>query len=208
MKRRMGHRLLVTLGMSTILGMTTIAGVTWARQQPPPNQPQPSKPRPSQPLPLQQAKPSQPTAVQEDGTLQKPAQDGEPTDMVLLAPPDDAPTSVWMKKKLVYSQEMLRLLAVGDMAKLQQVSQRMSLVSVFEGFARSDSRTYTNHLRTFQLANRELTRQGAHDNIEGATLAFHQMTTSCVQCHVGLRQTTPEGATNDSTDNDTTGDEP
>jgi hypothetical protein len=197
MKRRMGHRLVATLGVSTFLGISTIAGVTWARQQPPTNQP-----RPSQPLPLQQAKLNQPPAPEGNGNLAPTDQDGEQTDIVLIVPPDDAPTSVWMKKKLVYSQEMLRLLAIGDMAKLQQVSQRMSLVSVFEGFARSDSRTYTNHLRTFQLANRELTRQAAHDNIEGATLAFHQMTTSCVHCHVGIRKTASEGTTNASTDDE------
>ena len=103
-------------------------------------------------------------------------------------PPSDAPMSVWMEKKLKYSQELLRLLAIGDLQELRITAQRMQLVSKVEGFVRSNNPTYTDHLRSFQLANQELIRQADRKNIEGATLAFNQLTGTCVACHVVLRQ--------------------
>lgn len=104
------------------------------------------------------------------------------------APPADAPMSVWMEKKLKYSQELLRLLAIGDLPELRATAQRMQLISKVEGFVRSNNATYTDHLRSFQLANQELIRQADRSNIEGATLAFNQLTGSCVACHVAIRQ--------------------
>lgn len=114
---------------------------------------------------------------------QRPSQPVQST-----VPPADAPMSVWMEKKLQYSQELLRLLAVGDMPELELTAQRMKLVGKVEGFVRSNSTTYKNHLRSFELANEELIRQAERENIEGATLAFHQLTSSCVACHVAIRQ--------------------
>jgi hypothetical protein len=127
------------------------------------------------------ASPGQDGALQPARTETKAVQQDEPT-------PDDAPMSVWMEKKLRYSQELLRLLAVGDLDELQATAHRMKLVSKVEGFVRSNNATYTNHLRVFQLANEELIRQAERENIEGATLAFHQLTSSCVSCHVAIRQ--------------------
>ena len=108
-------------------------------------------------------------------------------------PPQNAPMSVWMEKKLQYSQETLRLLAVGDLNELQMTARRMQLVSKVEGFVRSNNATYKNQLRVFQLANEELIRQAERGSIEGATLAFHQLTSSCVNCHIAIRQPAASG---------------
>lgn len=128
------------------------------------------------------------TAMAAEGSETTEAENQQEFQASSDVPKDDAPISVWMEKKLKYSQELLRLLAIGDMAELRLTAQRMLLVSKVEGFVRSNDATYTDHLRTFQLANRELMRQAERENIEGATLAFNQLTGSCVACHVSIRQ--------------------
>ncbi len=99
----------------------------------------------------------------------------------------DAPMSVWMAKKLKYSEELLKALTSGDFEAIKQTGERMRLIGKVEGFVRNQNPDYANHLKTFDLANRELIRQAKRENIEGALLAFHQLTSSCVACHVDLR---------------------
>jgi len=43
-------------------------------------------------------------------------------------------------------------------------------------------------MASFDLATRELKRQAHAESIEGATLAFNQLTTSCVTCHQTIRE--------------------
>jgi mono/diheme cytochrome c family protein len=113
-----------------------------------------------------------------------------------LAPPsEDAPTSIWMEKKLAFSQRLLRDLAVGDFDDLVATGQKMRLVGKVEGFVRSPDPVYRDHLKSFALANDHLIRQAAAKNLEGATLAFQQMTGSCVACHQALRLKESGGAT-------------
>jgi cytochrome c556 len=67
----------------------------------------------------------------------------------------------------------------------------MRVLGKIEGFVRGRSASYTTHLQTFDLATRELKRNARAKNTEGATLAFHQLTTSCVACHQSLRSNEP-----------------
>jgi hypothetical protein len=46
----------------------------------------------------------------------------------------------------------------------------------------------SSQLRTFDLATRELVRQAKRNNAERSVSAFNQMTTSCVACHLLLRE--------------------
>ena len=64
----------------------------------------------------------------------------------------------------------------------------MRVLGRIEGFVRRKNPDYRAQLRTFELANQELIRQGKRGNSEGATLAFNQLTTSCVACHALLRE--------------------
>lgn len=100
----------------------------------------------------------------------------------------EQPMSVWMERKLGYSQEVLKALAMGDFASLELNAERMRLIGRVEAFARNQNPQYAAQLRVFDLANRELTRQARKKNIEGATLAFQQLTGSCVACHITLRE--------------------
>lgn len=98
------------------------------------------------------------------------------------------PMSFWMEKKLDHSKSILESLTKGDFDKLAEDAEQMRLLGRIEGFVRRKNENYRIQLRTFDMANQELARQANRGNAEGAALAFNQLTTSCVACHVLLRE--------------------
>ena len=99
----------------------------------------------------------------------------------------DQPMSVWMERKLDYSQSVFRALALGDLETVKLKAAQMNLVGKVEGFARIKNKPYQAQLHAFDRVSREIAQQADKGNIEGATLAFNQLTVSCVQCHKLLR---------------------
>lgn len=95
--------------------------------------------------------------------------------------------SVWMKSKAKLSQEILVGLTEGDFDKIKVNAGALNLVHFFESIAPKKSAEYRQQMAMFSTANKELIRQAEEKNIYGATLAFNQLTVSCVQCHVVVR---------------------
>jgi cytochrome c556 len=95
--------------------------------------------------------------------------------------------SVWMRTKLEFSRNILAGLASEDFDKVAANAQAMQGMSKFEGFIRGKMPGYRTQLEVFQDANEEIIRQAQKDNVEGAALAFTQLTISCVNCHKQLR---------------------
>ena len=95
--------------------------------------------------------------------------------------------SVWMRKKLDYSQAILEGLATADFDKIAQNARAMRDLTKIEAFVRGRSPAYRTQLQTFLSANDELLDRAQDDNVEGAALAFTQITISCVNCHKQLR---------------------
>lgn len=98
------------------------------------------------------------------------------------------PMSFWMARKLEYSKALIESLTKADYEKLAQDAEQMQLIGKLEGFVRRKNEHYRQQLRTFEFANQELIRQSKRKSSEGATLAFNQLTSSCVACHVLLRE--------------------
>jgi hypothetical protein len=92
-----------------------------------------------------------------------------------------------MRLKLDYSRNILAGLASEDFDKIAKNAEAMQGMSRFEGFIRGKMPGYRSQLQVFQSANEELVRQAQKDNVEGAALAFTQLTISCVNCHKQLR---------------------
>jgi hypothetical protein len=99
------------------------------------------------------------------------------------------PTSFWMQKKLEYSQNILSGLVTSDCDKIVANAQSMRNLSKIEGFVRGQTPGYRTQLHLFEESADEIIRQAKKDNVEGATLAFAQLTVSCVNCHKHLRET-------------------
>lgn len=100
----------------------------------------------------------------------------------------EQPMSFWMDKKLEYSKSLLEHLTKADFENLESVANQMRRLGRIEGFVRRRNDDYRVQLRTFEMATTELMRHARRRNIEGANLAFNQLTSSCVACHVLLRE--------------------
>lgn len=111
-----------------------------------------------------------------------PAADKEP-----VKKPDKAEASIWMQKKLEYSQKILAGLTKADFAMIKKNADSMQVIGYLEGWDRADLPEYKRQLEFFYAANKELIRQAGKKNISGATVAYTQVTNSCVQCHTIIR---------------------
>jgi hypothetical protein len=100
---------------------------------------------------------------------------------------DNQPVSFWMKKKLEFSQNILAGLAAADFDRIVENAQATRNLSKIEGFIRGQTPGYRTQLRIFEESADEIVRQAQRDNVEGAALAFTQLTISCVNCHKQLR---------------------
>ena len=99
------------------------------------------------------------------------------------------PASYWMKKKLEYSQNILAGIATADYEKIIANAESMRNLKMIEGFIRGQMPGYRTQLHIFQESADEIVRQAKKDNVDGAALAFTQLTISCVNCHKHLRET-------------------
>ena len=99
----------------------------------------------------------------------------------------DEDGSFWMEQKLRLSQDILVGLALADFEQMGKSAERMHGLNRVERFVRRGPEGYRDHLRQFNMANQALRRACDEENLEAATLAFNQMTISCVSCHRHLR---------------------
>ena len=97
--------------------------------------------------------------------------------------------SYWMRKKLELSCDIMTALARGEMETVADRGRTMKKLSAIEGWARrTDAVEYRKQLKYFQKINSTLIQQAEEDNLDGATLAFTQLTVSCVNCHKVLQR--------------------
>ena len=96
-------------------------------------------------------------------------------------------TSLWMERKLDYSQAILRGLAMGDFDAIEEKGKQLRLLSKVEGVVRRRVPSYRLHRLNFERICDEMVLHARQENLEGVTLSFNQLTVSCVSCHQALR---------------------
>lgn len=106
---------------------------------------------------------------------------------VTVTPPQQLKPDVWMKRKLEFSQEILAGLTEGDFQKVNEYAHMLGFVGYLSAFLRAEEEDYKRQVTYFEFAAKELIRQSKEKNLDGATLAYNQLTTSCVQCHKVVR---------------------
>jgi hypothetical protein len=124
--------------------------------------------------------------AQEKQAKEKQAQDKQAKDKEAK---EERDPSIWMKQKLTYSERILEGLAKGDMDLINKNASAMRALNRIEYFVRRDPPAYRTQLNVFQFSVDELIRCSQEDNLDGAALAFTQMTMSCVNCHKHIRKT-------------------
>ncbi len=97
--------------------------------------------------------------------------------------------SYWMKQKLKYSQNILSGLTKADFQVIRENAKLMKGLNRIEHFVRRRPQGYRTQLKLFQIANIALIRSSDREDLSAVTLAFNQLTISCVKCHQLLRDT-------------------
>ncbi len=97
--------------------------------------------------------------------------------------------SFWMQKKLEYSGKILAGLAREDFEEIGKNARSMNALTQMEKWVRGTAE-YRTQLRIFQNANEQLIRMADEEKLDGAALAYVQLTLSCVNCHKAVRVAT------------------
>ncbi len=101
---------------------------------------------------------------------------------------NEKPMSFWMAQKIDLSKKILESLTKEDFVALESDANQLRTLGKIEGFVRRQDEAYRRYQQQFDSALLDVTTQARAHNVEGAALAFNQLTTSCVVCHKRLRQ--------------------
>jgi hypothetical protein len=96
--------------------------------------------------------------------------------------------SVFMKAKLTHSQKLIEGLAIEDYDLLAKNAQRLSLLSQESTWKVLQTVDYLRYSNEFRRSTDALREAAEDKNLDGATLAYVQMTMNCVKCHKYVRQ--------------------
>jgi hypothetical protein len=98
--------------------------------------------------------------------------------------PEREPTNrPFMLLKLKYGQEVLRGLSLADYESIASNAQRLLLMSNESNWNVFQTPEYNRLSREFQDAADRLRKAGKEKNLDGATLAYFEVTLNCVRCH-------------------------
>ena len=94
-----------------------------------------------------------------------------------------------MVAKLKESQTLLEGLALNDFAKIQKSAEELLRISKEAQFRKAlNTAKYEYQANAFQRAAETAIEKAKAKNIDGATLAYLDMTLTCVRCHQHTRE--------------------
>ena len=94
-----------------------------------------------------------------------------------------------MLLKLKESQALLEGLALNDPAKVQKSAEELLRISKQAQFRKAlNTAAYEFHANAFQKAAETAIEKAKAKNIDGETLAYVDMTLTCVRCHQSTRE--------------------
>ena len=86
------------------------------------------------------------------------------------------------------SQKLLAAIALEDFEEISRTSQKISLLTEDENWRVIQTAEYRRHSDDFKRASNAVTEAARKKNLDGAVLAYMQMTMQCVQCHQHVRK--------------------
>lgn len=93
-----------------------------------------------------------------------------------------------MAEKLSSSQKLLEGIAMADFKKIERSAEQLIELTNTEEWLMHKAPRYEMHTNEFRRAAETLVRKAKDKNIDGTTLAFFDMTMSCVRCHQHVRE--------------------
>lgn len=95
--------------------------------------------------------------------------------------------SKFMRAKLVYSQKLLEALALEDFPAMAKNAQDLKLLSQESIWNVLQTEQYILHSDDFRRRTDALIEAAKKKNLDGASLAYVELTLNCVQCHKYVR---------------------
>lgn len=93
-----------------------------------------------------------------------------------------------MAQKLKHAQTLLDGLTTNDFDKITKSAEELMLISKAAEFSALKTRQYELHTNSFREALATIAKKGKEKNLDGATLAYVDMTLTCVRCHQHTRE--------------------
>ena len=93
-----------------------------------------------------------------------------------------------MAAKLDHSQKLLEGIAMSDFKKIARSAEELIALTRTEEWLMHKAPRYEMHSNEFRRAAEIMIQKSKDKNIDGATLAFFEMTMSCVRCHQHVRE--------------------
>lgn len=103
------------------------------------------------------------------------------------APQEKAGVKRFMRAKLEASQTVLEGLVTENFDQVITGAEKMNVMSKAAEWQVVKGPIYNQHSAEFQRASQRLIKQAKEKNLEGATLAYLQLTMNCVTCHKYVR---------------------
>ena len=105
--------------------------------------------------------------------------------------PGEKPLKPFMQMKLEPAKQILEGIALEDFDLINRSAQRISALTFDAGWMTIQTASYRQHSEDFQRSVAAISQAARNKHLNAATLAYMQMTLSCVQCHRDLRAAKP-----------------
>lgn len=99
---------------------------------------------------------------------------------------------LFMRAKLVQAQQAMEGLVLEDLQLVAKSAQEMSLLSQDASWQVLQTTEYMRRSEEFRRSADALKEAARQKNLDGATLAYIDVTLKCVECHKFVRTTKPK----------------
>ncbi len=107
--------------------------------------------------------------------------------MAADGPPKPDKVAVFMRAKLAHSQNVLEGLATEDFDLIERGAQELALASLDSNWQVLQTEDYVRQSAEFRRSCGTLRDAAKAKNLDGAALAWMDVTLKCVQCHKYVR---------------------
>ncbi len=94
-----------------------------------------------------------------------------------------------MQQKLGHAQKVLEGIAIADFALIEKHADELIILSKKAEWAVLQTPEYVRQSDDFRRNADSVTKAAKEKNLDGAALAYVQLTMSCVNCHKHVRET-------------------
>lgn len=100
----------------------------------------------------------------------------------------DEKTRAFMRAKLTHSQMVVEGLALENFTAIADHAEQLKLLSLDASWQVLQTMEYVQHSADFRRSAGALAKAAEGKNLDGALLAYFQLTQNCVNCHKYIRR--------------------